>query len=66
MIKEDKPCKPKMEIKCAGMSDRAKQNFLSDYKMEDFKIGLRVKGNLNAKRIKGGTVLIESFYEMRK
>lgn len=66
VTKEDKPCKPKMEIKCAGMSDRAKQNFLSECKMEDFKIGLRVKGNLNAKRIKGGIVLVESFYEMRK
>lgn len=66
VVKEDKPCKPKMEIKCAGMPEKAKQNFLADYRMEDFKIGLRVKGALKPKRIKGGIILIDNFYEMRK
>lgn len=66
VIKEEKPCKPKIEIKCAGMPERAKQNFMSEYKMEDFKIGLRVKGALKPKRIRGGIVLIDNYYEMRK
>ena len=33
--------------------------------MEDFKIGLKVPGKLMPKRIPGGTVLIETTYEMR-
>lgn len=27
VVKEDKPGKPKIEIKCAGMPEKAKQNF---------------------------------------
>ena len=33
--------------------------------MEDFKIGLKVSGKLIPKRIKGGIVLQDSYYEMR-
>ena len=33
--------------------------------LEDFKIGLRVPGKLLPKRIKGGTILVETSYEMR-
>lgn len=43
-----------------------KAKFLAEYKMEDFKIGLRVKGALKPKRIRGGIVLIDNYYEMRK
>lgn len=33
--------------------------------MEDFKVGLRVPGKLMPKRIKGGVVLLDTYYEMR-
>lgn len=33
--------------------------------MEDFKVGLKVPGKLMPKRIKGGIVLVDTFYEMR-
>ena len=32
----------------------------------DFDVGLRVKGKLLPKRIKGGTILVNSYFEMRK
>lgn len=42
------------------------REFLSKTRtLEDFKIGLKVWGKLMPKRIKGGTVLIETTYEMR-
>ena len=34
--------------------------------IEDFREGLKVKGKLMPKRIKGGTVLLSTYYEMRK
>lgn len=33
--------------------------------LEDFKVGLKIKGKLMPKRIKGGTVLLTTYYEMR-
>lgn len=33
--------------------------------LEDFKEGLKIKGKLMPKRIKGGTVLLNTYYEMR-
>ena len=36
-----------------------------DYKLTDFKRGLCVPGKLLPKRIPGGTVLLDTFYEMR-
>lgn len=33
--------------------------------MEDFKVGLRVPGKLMPRRIKGGIVLMDTYYEMR-
>lgn len=42
------------------------QNFiLHGFKLTDFKRGLKVFGNLKQKRIIGGVVLYEDFYEMR-
>lgn len=34
--------------------------------LSDFKEGLKIKGKLMPKRIRGGTVLVTSYYEMRK
>lgn len=56
---------PYYDVKCAGMPDKCKEYFLSHYTIEDFKIGLKVPGKLMPKRIKGGTLLVETTYEMR-
>lgn len=64
--KDGKPVKkPYYDVKCAGMPDRCKEYFLEHYKIEDFKIGLVLPGKLVPKRIKGGTLLVETTYEMR-
>lgn len=34
--------------------------------IEDFKEGLKIKGKLMPKRIRGGTVLVSTYYEMRR
>lgn len=57
--------KPYYDVKCAGMPDKCKENFLRDHTIKDFKIGLVVEGKLVPKRIKGGTLLVETTYEMR-
>ena len=54
-----------MNVKCAGMPNASKEEFLSKYRMEDFHVGLRVGGKLRPKRIKGGILLLETNYEMR-
>lgn len=65
IIKEEIACKPYMNVKCAGMPNASKEEFLSKYRMEDFHVGLRVGGKLRPKRIKGGILLVETNYEMR-
>lgn len=54
------------DIKCAGMPDKCKDYFMSHYKLTDFKVGLRVPGKLKPVRIKGGTLLVDDYYTMRK
>ena len=57
---------PYYNVKCAGMPDKCKNNFLADMKtLKDFKVGLKVFGKLMPKRIRGGIVLVEGYYEMR-
>lgn len=64
--KDGEDCEPEYNIKCAGMPEESKRIFLSNMKdLKDFDIGLRVSGKLMPKRIKGGVVLIDSYYEMR-
>lgn len=62
--------KPWWSVKCAGMPDRSKQEFLDrmergECQLTDFKVGLKVQGKLIPKRIKGGVLLVETEYEMR-
>lgn len=70
-IKEDrKPCNPFYMVKCAGMGKEAKQNIVNDLEsgkmvLTDFKRGYSVKGNLKARRIKGGTLLVECDFNLR-
>ena len=57
---------PHWEIKCAGMPDSCKRNFLAMHPITDFKYGLRVPGKLMPKLIPGGTLLVEKEYTLRK
>lgn len=66
--KEDgEKVKPYWDIKCAGMSERAKKKFLATHPINDFKPGLTIpKANLKPKRIPGGVVLYPDIYTIRK
>lgn len=60
--------KPYWNVKCAGMPERCKQVYLNEHagkELEDFHVGLKVKGKLLPKRIRGGVLLVETEYEMR-
>lgn len=60
--------KPYWNVKCAGMPERCKQIYLNEHagkELEDFHVGLKVKGKLLPKRIRGGVLLVETEYEMR-
>ena len=64
--KDGEDCEPKYNVKCAGMPEASKNLFLAEMKdLSDFDIGLKVSGKLLPKRIKGGIVLVDTFYEMR-
>ena len=59
---------PYWNVKCAGMPDRCKNNYLKEHEgreLEDFHVGLKVHGKLMPKRIAGGILLVETDYEMR-
>lgn len=62
---------PWWNVKCAGMPDTAKQYFIDrmdrgEADLRDFRVGLKVPGKLVPKRIKGGVLLVETNYEMRR
>ena len=60
--------KPYWNVKCAGMPERCKQVYLNEHagkELEGFHVGLKVKGKLLPKRIRGGVLLVETEYEMR-
>ena len=59
---------PYWNVKCAGMPERCKQVYLKEHagkELKDFHAGLKVKGKLLPKRIRGGVLLVETEYEMR-
>ncbi len=66
-------CKNLFELSMEGYEPTENDNFSEDAKeflktkrtMEDFKIGLCIPGKLMPKRIRGGTLLVETTYEMR-
>ncbi len=58
-------------IKCAGMPEPSKKIFdkgLQDgvYSLGDFDYGLQLEGKLLPKRIKGGIVLVDTLYTLRR
>lgn len=47
--------------------DKDEQKFVSEKRtFKEFKVGLEIPGMLKAKQIKGGTLLVKSFYKMRE
>ncbi len=57
---------PHWEITCAGMPERSKKLFLETHPITDFKYGLVVGGKLVPKNIKGGVILEEREFTLRK
>ena len=57
--------KPDDEIDFTELTDEEAEFVRTKRTLEDFKIGLCVPGKLIPKRIKGGTLLVETTYEMR-
>ena len=67
VAKDGEPCDPFFLIKCAGMPDKCKANFLKTMNsITDFTYGLKVPGKLMPKRVPGGIVLVDTVYEMKK
>ncbi|MEE0059925.1 MAG: DNA polymerase, partial [Acutalibacteraceae bacterium] len=55
------------EVKEGDKYDEEEKEFINTKRsLKDFKVGLKIKGKLMPKRIHGGTVLVEGYYEMRK
>lgn len=59
------PVDPYYKIRCAGMSADAKDEFLREHDITDFKPGLRLQSGLKPKRVPGGVVLVNLGFEMR-
>lgn len=53
-------------IRCAGMSDKAKEEFIEKFQLEDFQEGLQLSKGLKPHRMLGGIVLQEDGYKMRR
>lgn len=62
------PCKPTLLLKCAGMSQSAKDQFISEgLSIDELSVGLELEdSNLKATRVKGGIVLRKSPFKLRK
>ena len=57
--------KPYYSIRCAGMSEDAKQEFIKEHTIEEFREGLKLKEGLKPKRMPGGVLLVKKGYDMR-
>lgn len=63
---DGEPCDPYYNIRCAGMGNSAKAEFLEEHDIEDFQEGLVLKNMLKPKRMPGGIVLVNNGYKMTK
>lgn len=63
---DGKEVEPFYNIRCAGMSEDAKQEFLDKYDITDFKEGLKLNEGLRPVRMPGGIVLEKKGYHMTK
>lgn len=69
VISQDgKPCEPFLLLKAAGMNKTAKQKFIDEGRpISDLSVGLEMDDcNLKATRIKGGILLQEKTFKIRK
>lgn len=57
--------KPYYSIRCAGMSEDAKQEFIKEHTVEEFREGLKLKEGLKPIRMPGGVLLVKKGYDMR-
>lgn len=57
--------KPYYSIRCAGMSEDAKQEFIKEHTIEEFREGLKLKEGLKPVRMPGGVLLVKKGYDMR-
>ena len=56
---------PYYQIRCAGMSEDAKQEFIKEHTIEEFREGLKLKEGLKPIRMPGGVLLVKKGYDMR-
>ena len=62
---DGEPVEPYYQIRCAGMSEDAKQEFIKEHTVEEFREGLKLKEGLKPIRMPGGVLLVKKGYEMR-
>lgn len=62
---DGKPVEPYYQIRCAGMSEDAKQEFIKEHTIEEFREGLKLKEGLKPIRMPGGVILVKKGYDMR-
>ena len=66
-------CKDLFELSMTGYEEKEDDGYTDEEKeflrvkrdLTDFKVGLKINGKLMPKRIRGGTLLVETTYEMR-
>lgn len=66
-------CKDLFELSMTGYEEKEDDGYTEEEKeflrvkrdLTDFKVGLKINGKLMPKRIRGGTLLVETTYEMR-
>lgn len=66
-------CKDLFELSMTGYEEKENDGYTEEEKkflrvkrdLTDFKVGLKINGKLMPKRIRGGTLLVETTYEMR-
>ena len=56
---------PYYQIRCAGMSEDAKQEFIKEHIIEEFREGLKLNEGLKPVRMPGGVLLVKKGYDMR-
>ena len=62
---DGEPVEPYYQIRCAGMPEDAKQEFIKEHTVEEFREGLKLKEGLKPIRMPGGVLLVKKGYDMR-
>lgn len=64
--KDGKPVETFYNIRCAGMGDKAKQEFIEKHTIEEFKEELELENMLKPVRMHGGIVLVNKGFKMKQ